>query len=1254
MEFLIFVLGVGALVLGISSIRKVKALSERVGDLEKQLNFIKRMLHERRPAAEPAPRVETLLPHAELEIHKPSPPLPEPVSPHEPIIQPQPVAGTTPIAARPAAPPQPAPVAPLREPQPITPPQPHTAPPLPPGAVTPPQPAAPPPPRPTAPPSPPRPPVPPSRPSRSRQEWEALIGGKWLNRIGAVALIIGMGFLLKYGFDNNWFPPVIRVAMGYAIGLGLLLQGDRSHKKNLPIFAQGIIGAGIAILYLSGYAAFNFYDPPLINQPGAFILMSLVTVAAFLEALRYDSLAVSLLGWIGGFLTPFLLSTGKVNAVGLFLYIALLVAGLLAVIAIKESWFILEPLTLAATYGIYLFWYFKHFTAKDLAVAGTFLSIFWGLFYALDVVRTARGASRFLRLHNTVAALNAIAYYGGMAAAIAPLHRNWMGSVTLAIGAVYFVTVLAFARNRAASASVKGRNSLTAIILLVLATYLEYTDRPRIMIILWSLEALALAACGVRWKIRTVWIPALAIFGLAIGRLGLLPDAFAYAPIESFRLLWNQRSLTFGVLAAALAASAVLFKRLDTEGTSPIWRLLHYAWCAVAFGLFTVQTNDYFRREMVGTAGATLAWLSFAQFMTFPAVWIAYSLPLAWLGLRKRLSPVFYSGYAVLALAVVAAAGRGLTYEPLAEFSLALNYRAYVLVAIIAGLAAHLLVLRGEREDLEWIGPVRAVLHYAWCALAFLLCSVETNDLFRRLLANATGPDQARLAFSHFMTFPAVWLVYSLPLAWVGLRKRLSPLFISALIALTLAVGLGAGRGLWYEPLTEFALGLNYRAFVLAGLILGLAAQVLILRAGGEDLDSIGQVRAALHTAWCALLFLLVTVETNDYFRRQLVGATGTHLASLSFTHIMTFPAVWLVYSLPLVWFGMRKRLSPLLYSGLVALTLAAAVAGIRGASFEPIRDFTLALNYRAAVLPPVILGIAIAARWLRREQAAYPWAESLRPALLYAGCILLFQLCTVEANDFFRQRLVMAGAGEPRFGQLSFNRFMMFPAVWVAYSLPLILYGLRKKAFPMLYSGFAALALGLGMGAVRGIAYQPIELFAFGLNPRAAVLVLLMIGLLVCVFELKHRQAEYAWSEQVVLVMQVAIALLVLELVTVETRDYFARAIAMTHGAPGTTAATEAAARITQLKNLHQLAISLVWLFYSVGLIVVGMWRRMLAFRIVAIMVFGISILKIFSYDLSFLETLYRIFSFIGLGLILLAVSYLYHRYKDAIFGTA
>jgi uncharacterized membrane protein len=47
-----------------------------------------------------------------------------------------------------------------------------------------------------------------------------------------------------------------------------------------------------------------------------------------------------------------------------------------------------------------------------------------------------------------------------------------------------------------------------------------------------------------------------------------------------------------------------------------------------------------------------------------------------------------------------------------------------------------------------------------------------------------------------------------------------------------------------------------------------------------------------------------------------------------------------------------------------------------------------------------------------------------------------------------------------------------------------------------------------------------------------------------------------------------------------------------------------------------------------------------------------GVTVLKVFFIDLSSLETFYRIISFIVLGLLLLAVSYGYNRFKHLIFG--
>jgi uncharacterized membrane protein len=79
-----------------------------------------------------------------------------------------------------------------------------------------------------------------------------------MNRIGALALIIGIGFFLKYAFDNNWINETARVLIGGAFGLTCVAGAYATNKKGFQIFAQGLVGAGISIMYLSVYASFNF------------------------------------------------------------------------------------------------------------------------------------------------------------------------------------------------------------------------------------------------------------------------------------------------------------------------------------------------------------------------------------------------------------------------------------------------------------------------------------------------------------------------------------------------------------------------------------------------------------------------------------------------------------------------------------------------------------------------------------------------------------------------------------------------------------------------------------------------------------------------------------------------------------------------------------------------------------------------------------------------------------------------------------
>lgn len=147
------------------------------------------------------------------------------------------------------------------------------------------------------------PPRPPQEPKPVKTtEWEQILGGNWLARIGVLALIIGVGFFLKMAFDNNWIGPSVRIILGTLTGLGLL-TGGYFWRARYPVLAQAISGGGIAILYISFFAAFAAFQ--LIPFLAAVILLFLVSGGSAILAIRYDSMALAILGILGAFLLLF-------------------------------------------------------------------------------------------------------------------------------------------------------------------------------------------------------------------------------------------------------------------------------------------------------------------------------------------------------------------------------------------------------------------------------------------------------------------------------------------------------------------------------------------------------------------------------------------------------------------------------------------------------------------------------------------------------------------------------------------------------------------------------------------------------------------------------------------------------------------------------------------------------------------------------------------------------------------------------------
>ena len=78
-----------------------------------------------------------------------------------------------------------------------------------------------------------------------------------------------------------------------------------------------------------------------------------------------------------------------------------------------------------------------------------------------------------------------------------------------------------------------------------------------------------------------------------------------------------------------------------------------------------------------------------------------------------------------------------------------------------------------------------------------------------------------------------------------------------------------------------------------------------------------------------------------------------------------------------------------------------------------------------------------------------------------------------------------------------------------------------------------------------------------------------------------------------------------------------------------------------------YKLGLSILWGVYSLLLIVFGIWKNKQYLRIAAIVLFGITLIKLFFYDLTYLNTLSKTIVFVALGILLLVISFLYNKFK-------
>ncbi|HVV98869.1 MAG TPA: DUF2339 domain-containing protein, partial [Planctomycetaceae bacterium] len=290
-------------------------------------------------------------------------------------------------------------------------------------------------------------------------DWEELFAGRWLAWIGGLAVVIGAGFGFKYAIEHQWIGPEVRVLIGLCTGVACFVGGTIAMQRDFRYFAQGLVGAGLGVLYLSLYAAHLWYG--LIGYPLAFAGMVLTTTAGLIFAGRYDAQPTALLGLLGGFLTPYMLRTEANPFWTLFPYLGLLDFSVV-VLAAWRRWRALQSCAFAATLLAWMGWFGAFYSADQLGHTIAMMSLFFALFAGMGVLHSLLWGRPLNPEDLALVFLTPLAYFAAVYALTLEDYHSWQGLMAVGMAALYLVSA---ASARARSATPLLTDSLVAIAL---------------------------------------------------------------------------------------------------------------------------------------------------------------------------------------------------------------------------------------------------------------------------------------------------------------------------------------------------------------------------------------------------------------------------------------------------------------------------------------------------------------------------------------------------------------------------------------------------------------------------------------------------------------------------------------------------------------------------------------------------------------------------------------------------------------------
>ncbi|MGZ3931963.1 MAG: DUF2339 domain-containing protein, partial [Bacteroidia bacterium] len=635
--------------------------------------------------------------------------------------------------------------------------------------------------------------------------FEEKVGSRWLSIIGIVVLVLGIAIGVKYAIDQDLINETTRLVLGYLAGaiiMGLAIV----YKKKYELFSAVLLSGAMAVMYFTtfvGYSYYHFYGPPV-----AFTIMAVFTGFTVFAAHIYNREIVALIGLVGGYALPPLLSTGSGEIQYMFGFMLILNCGILVLSFIKY-WRFVNHVAYALTWIIVAAWMASSYNAeiyfnRTMLFLTAFYLIFYVSFISYKVIRN----KPFSAWDVILVLSNSFIYFGlGYNAMNHDWYEKYQGLFCI-LNALIHLGFAVYCNKKGISDKTVFHFIIALVVTFITiaipvqldGNYVTFTWLSETVILLWMAGRFGVDT----YKKLGYLLSALAFVSL-LHDWADYTDMARYAYDYHVKPLLNQYFVTGVCAIAAYAAAWRLNKKLISDKTGRIANVaLPVIFMLVAYMTFACEINlffdtRYYLSETTRTGDYGYTWKDYdSSWRTYSGLWLmiyttVFVSVIGWVNLRKfRNQPAAYITWGLLLFMILVSCLGG--FMLLSELrSWALNYELdyhistwnYNFRYVFLLSLALLLYMIYQCRNSDLLAKVKNINTWLFHVFSIVILSNQLSHLM--IVMHADNYVHYRQVASR-MGYTILWGLYSMTLIIYGIirKKKLLRVIALSLFALTI------------------------------------------------------------------------------------------------------------------------------------------------------------------------------------------------------------------------------------------------------------------------------------------------------------------------------------------------------------------------------------------------------------------------------------------------------------------------------------